>query len=352
MLPISLMILATVLVMALIYPFAPALFFAAVLSGALFPTTTRLQRRLWGKRKLAAAVVTLVILLAFVVPLGGVTAGVVKLVSDGITWLREILESQGIHGLLERLPGPLESMAERVLVSLPDDGASLEELPTSQGGKAAAAVGGVLAATTHAVVQAALFLVALYFLLLDGNRLVAFLDNALPFRRMHLRELLGDFRRASIAVMVSTIATAGIQTVVAAIGFFVARAPQMLFLTLATFFLALIPAIGAASVPVAVGLLLLFTGHYIGGSFLIGWGILVVAMVDNIVKPYLIKGGIELHGAVVFFALLGGLALLGATGLVAGPLIVVFFMSTIRIAEREREDERAPHLIVPDAKTT
>jgi predicted PurR-regulated permease PerM len=320
-----------------------------VLAGALFPTTTKLAHKLWGKRKVAAGLLTLVVLLAFVVPLGGVTAWVVKLIGDGVTYLREILESQGIHGVLDRLPGPLESIAERVLATMPDEGASLEELPTAQGGKAAAAVGGVLAGTAHAVLQAALFLVAFYFLLLDGGRLVRFLDSALPFRRMHLRELLGDFRRASIAVMVSTIATAGIQTIVAAVGLFVARAPQVLFFTLATFFLALIPAVGAASVPIAVGVLLLFTGHWLGGTFLIGWGVLVVGLVDNVVKPYLIKEGIELHGAVVFFALLGGLALFGATGLVAGPLIVVFFMSTIRIAEREREDERAPHLVVPDS---
>jgi predicted PurR-regulated permease PerM len=54
-----------------------------------------------------------------------------------------------------------------------------------------------------------------------------------------------------------------------------------------------------------------------------------------VVKPFLIRGGIELHGAVVFFALLGGLAYFGPVGLVAGPLVVSFFLAVIRMWDRD-----------------
>ena len=60
------------------------------------------------------------------------------------------------------------------------------------------------------------------------------------------------------------------------------------------------------------------------------WGFLVVGLIDNVVRPLLIKGGVEMHGAVVFFALLGGLAAFGAVGLVAGPLVVAFFVAISR----------------------
>lgn len=334
-LPTALILVALVLVAFVIRPFAPALFLAAVLGGALFPFCTRLSRRMGGRRSLAAGLLTLLVVLAFVLPLGGATAFLVGMAADAVQWLRTILEERGLHGIVDRLPEPLQGLGEKVVDAMPDEGAAIEDLPSGQGGRAAAAVGGVLGATANALLQTAMFLVALFFFLLEGDRLVAFLDRQRPFKRIHVAELLRDFRRASVAVLVSAVATAGVQSVVALFGFVVARVPNVLFFALATFFLGLIPAIGAASVPVAVGVLLLVTGKYLAGAFLVGWGLLVVALVDNVLKPYLMKNGVELHGAVVFFALLGGLAAFGGIGLIAGPLIVVFFVSALKIYERE-----------------
>jgi predicted PurR-regulated permease PerM len=67
----------------------------------------------------------------------------------------------------------------------------------------------------------------------------------------------------------------------------------------------------------------------------------VVGLTDNLVKPYLIRGGVSIHGAVVFFALLGGLSVFGPIGLLLGPLIVAFFLSVIRIVRRDYPAEPA-----------
>jgi predicted PurR-regulated permease PerM len=61
----------------------------------------------------------------------------------------------------------------------------------------------------------------------------------------------------------------------------------------------------------------------------------VVGLVDNVVKPLIVKRGLQLHGAIVFFALLGGLAVFGAVGLVIGPLIVALFLALVRMHERD-----------------
>ena len=64
-----------------------------------------------------------------------------------------------------------------------------------------------------------------------------------------------------------------------------------------------------------------------------------MGLTDNVVKPYLIRGGLEMHGAVVFFSLLGGISYFGAVGLIAGPLVVSFFLAVLRMWDR---DEEAP----------
>ena len=61
----------------------------------------------------------------------------------------------------------------------------------------------------------------------------------------------------------------------------------------------------------------------------------VVGLVDNLVKPLLIKRGLEIHGAIVFFSLIGGLAMFGAIGLLLGPLFVSLFLAVVRMYHRD-----------------
>jgi predicted PurR-regulated permease PerM len=135
--------------------------------------------------------------------------------------------------------------------------------------------------------------------------------------------------------VVSTIITSLVQAGAALVGYYIARVPNPVFFAAVTFFIAFIPAVGAASVCLVAALLLLLTAHPYSALFLAIWGLTVVALVDNIVKPYLIKGGMEMHGAIVFFSLVGGIAAFGAAGLLVGPLIVTLFLALLRMYDRD-----------------
>jgi predicted PurR-regulated permease PerM len=65
------------------------------------------------------------------------------------------------------------------------------------------------------------------------------------------------------------------------------------------------------------------------------WGVVVVGLVDNIIKPLLIRAGMEMRSAVVFFALIGGLGAFGPIGLIIGPLVVALFLALLRIYRRD-----------------
>jgi predicted PurR-regulated permease PerM len=154
------------------------------------------------------------------------------------------------------------------------------------------------------------------------------------------RELLAAFKRVSLMVIVSTVITAAVQAVAALAGYLIAGVPHPIFFTLVTFFVAFVPAIGATSVCLAAALLLFVTGHPYMAIFLAVWGLAVVGLVDNVVKPLLIKRGMELHGAVVFFSLIGGLAAFGPIGLLLGPLSVAFFLALVRMYHRDFSPQR------------
>jgi predicted PurR-regulated permease PerM len=331
---VILVVVAVALALLLVKPIWQALFLAAVLAAALRPLMEWLSRKLRGRRNAAAAIMTVSVVLAGVIPVAGLTAVLVGQVADGVRWLREAMASEGVWGLIQRLPAPAQDAARRILDALPDPQHGFQEL-AGRSSQAAAAVGGVLAATGTALFQTAMMLIALFFFLTDGRGLVEWIDRRVPMRPGQFRTLMDDFRKTSVSVLVSTLGTAAIQTVVAVVGYVIARAPNVTFLALVTFVLALIPAVGAAAVVIAVGLLLLATGKTLAGVFLVVWGAAVVSIADNVARPFLLKGGMELHGGVVFFALIGGLATFGGIGLLVGPLVLTFLVAALNLYRRE-----------------
>jgi predicted PurR-regulated permease PerM len=328
-------IIALALLALIIQPFAAALFIAAVIAGAISPWYERLAARLKGRRQIAAGLTSAGILLIVVLPLASISVVLANEVAAGANYVRNTLRSEGVQGLVNDLPRPLRALAQKVMTRLPQDQGDLQDLTQKQSGRAAAAVGGVLSATWDVVIQLVMMLIAFFFFLVDGPQLVDWFEDVMPLGRGQTRRLLAEFRHVSVAVIVSSVATAAIQAAVALVGYLIARVPNPFFFTIVTLIVALVPAVGAGSVVLAAAVIMYLGGHSYAALFLVLWGILAVGLIDNVVKPFLIRGGIELHGAVVFFALLGGLAYFGPVGLIAGPLVVSFFLAVIRMWDRD-----------------
>ncbi|WP_224249614.1 AI-2E family transporter [Hyalangium gracile] len=336
---IGLILLSIVLVLLVISPFFEAFFLAAVLAGAFFGMQTWLTKRLWGRSGLAAGIISLGIVLALLVPLAALTAFIVSQVIEGVNFISTLIQQRGLEGLLAYVPGPFKDSAARMLERFQSGSAgmwqTLQEQLSARGAVAAQTVGGVVAATGSMIFQAVMMLIALYFLLVDGKRLVEWLESVSPLKRGQTTELLTEFRRVTRSVLVSTLATAGVQAVAALVGYLITGVPVPIFFAAVTFFFALIPAVGAAAVCVAAALVLLATGHPVAAIVLAAWGIIVVGLSDNVIKPLLAKRGMHMHGVIVFFALLGGLSVFGPIGLLLGPLSVAFFLAVVRIYERD-----------------
>jgi predicted PurR-regulated permease PerM len=365
---IALILLSLFLLALVVRPFAEALFFAAVLTGALYPLHRRLARKLarlfrprgpvllargtarFGahtdeRRALSAGILCFAVVLALLMPVGGIAAFAIKESVHGVRFVAETVRSEGVTGLIGHLPEPLENGVNTLLERMPGEeqelDAMLQRQASAQTGKAARAVTDALAATGTALLQSALMLIAMYFLLVDGAELVSWLEQISPLAPGQTTELLQEFRKVSAAVLVSSLATAGLQALVAFVGYLIARVPHPVFFATVTFFFAFVPALGAGGVALAVSLLLVLLGHPWAALFLALWGVLIVGLVDNIVKPLLVKRGMSMHGGLVFFALLGGLAAFGSVGLIAGPLTVAFFLALVRIYQRDYGGARA-----------
>lgn len=338
-----LLLVATILVALVAKPIITGLFIAAVLTGVLWPLHERLTHKLHGRRNLSALIWVFAVVVVLLGPTVAFSTVAIKEAIAGYHFLSSALKSEGVEGLVARLPDWLERMARFALEHLPVvEGGGLADKVGAQSGKAAAAVAATISATGAIVFQAVMMLIALYFLLLEGDVFVAWLDDLLPLAPGQTRELLVEFKRTSFAVIVSTGVTAGVQAAAALIGYLIARVPHPFFFAGVTFFVAFIPAVGAGAVGLVAALVLFATGHPYAAIFLALWAMLVVGLVDNLIKPILIKRGMEMRGAVVFFSLIGGLAAFGSVGLLLGPLVVSFFLALLRLYERDFKAAKGP----------
>jgi predicted PurR-regulated permease PerM len=335
-----LLIGTTVLVAVVVRPIVSALLIAVVLAAVLWPLHMRLSRWLGKRRQLSASLIAIAVLLLLAVPMIAMSAFVVDEASRGIEFISETVRSDGVTGLIEELPPPARKVVREGLELLPRrEAARLDETVkrevAERGESAAVVVGAAVAATWELLFQSAMMLIAFFFLLLQGDEAVDWIESVSPLRENQTRELLIEFKHVAYALVVSTVVTSAVQALAALIGYLITSVPAPLFFTAITFVIAFIPAIGAASVCQFAALLLLATGHSYAALFLSLWGFIVVALVDNAVKPYLIKNEIEMPGGVVFFALIGGMVAFGGVGLLIGPLATAFFITLVRMYRRD-----------------
>ncbi|MFK7743083.1 MAG: AI-2E family transporter [Planctomycetota bacterium] len=367
--------LSTTLLTLIVAPFAASFFAAAVLAGVMHPLQLGLEKRLGGRAGLAALLLTVGLTVLAVGPLAGLCIFVAQQGTAIYQSCAAVYRSEGIQGLVDQLPEALQQPANWIRDHWPGSaeaaggasgivsGAAADPAAAdAAAGTAAAgasAAGGLLSGTNVAtatdvvtavvhglgsvLLDLAILVVTLFFLLQQGRHLVDWCVRVLPLSDGEARRLVGEFRDVTRAVFVATIATAFLQTLIALIGYLIAGISYLPIVLLLTFVCAVIPVVGAAMVVLAAGAVLWLDGSAGYGIFLIIWGLLPVGLSDNIAKPWLAQGKLRLPGPVVLFAMLGGVVVFGAFGIVAGPLIIAFFLASLRLLQKEG--------VVPSAAT-
>lgn len=178
--------------------------------------------------------------------------------------------------------------------------------------------------------------VALYFFLLDGPRMLETIKGLSPIDDGHEEELILEFNRVSRAVVIATLLSAIAQGILAGIGFYFVGMDSVFLLTLLTACFALVPFAGAAAVWVPVCLWLYFVdGNFWGAIGLGVYGVAIVSMADNFIKPYILHGQSNLHPLLALLSVLGGVAALGPIGILIGPMVVAFLQTLLNILRRE-----------------
>ena len=314
----------------LLTPFYEAIVWSAILAVLFAPLQRRLSARLGERPSLAAVITLLVILLMVILPLALIATTFVRELRMAYTMFQA--GELEISAFLERLRDILPAWATRQLEELDlSDVRGIRE----QVGAGLARAGQFLAKRSLAIGENTFFfalnvfvmLYLLFFLLRDGGSVARRLRDAIPLQPELQGLLAGKFAEVVRATIKGSVVVAIVQGTLGGLIFWILGIHAALLWGVVMTFLSLIPAVGAGLVWAPAALYFLVTGGYWQGIVLVAFGVLVIGLVDNILRPILVGKSTRMPDYLVLVSTLGGISVLGVSGLVTGPLVAALFIA-------------------------
>jgi predicted PurR-regulated permease PerM len=325
-----LLAIVTVAFIWVLLPYYGAIFWGTILAIVFAPLHRRLLARMRGRPNLAAFTTLMIIILMVIIPLILITgsllqegASIYKRLDTGELNLGDYFEK-----IMSALPPSLHEMLIRFGVG---DIFSLREKLSAgalQGSKflATQAVN-VGQNTFEFLIGMGIMLYLLFFLLRDGAQLARQSKQLIPLSDDHQQHLFRKFATVVRATVKGNIAVAATQGALGGLMFWFLGIQGALLWGVLMAFLSLLPAVGAALIWVPVAVYFLVTGAIWEGVALTLFGVLVIGLVDNILRPLLVGKDTKIPDYVILISTLGGLAVFGLNGFVIGPLVAALFIA-------------------------
>jgi predicted PurR-regulated permease PerM len=319
----------------ILWPFYGAILWATVIAILFAPLHRRLSRSVGKRRNLAALATLAIIVVMVIVPLTLIAALLLEETSSVYARIRsgELSFGRYFQQIFDALPPwatsvmdrfgltHLEAVQERMSAGLMKSSEFLARRAIDIGQN-----------TFDFIVSLFVMLYLLFFLLRDGDELTRRIKQAVPLRAEQQRALFGKFIIVIRATVKGNIVVAVLQGALGGLIFwFLGIHAPVLWAALMAL-LSLLPAVGAGLVWLPVAIYLLATGALWQGVLLIAYGVLVIGLVDNVVRPVLVGKDTEMPDYVVLVSTLGGIAIFGLNGFVIGPVIAAMFMAAWEIS--------------------
>lgn len=174
----------------------------------------------------------------------------------------------------------------------------------------------------HVVASLIVFFFLLFFVLRDGPALVEAVRRFTPLRERSKDRLLALVGRRTRAIVLGTFLVSVLQGVASGIGWWVFGFPAPFFWGFVITLVAVLPFGAPFLILVPASILAIVQGDLWQGIGLLAYSIVVVGLIDDLVRPWVVGRHSGIHPAIVLVGTLGGLVVFGASGFVLGPLLL------------------------------
>jgi predicted PurR-regulated permease PerM len=305
-------------------PFVPALVWALTLAVMGAPVERFLRRRT-GSPGLAAGSTLLLCAIGVVIPVITVASALLNEIIAGAGTYGALFSGSGLAELQQTFP------RLAALVSGVPQWLDLQQVVQFLAAQLGRWSGALVQQSANGMFTLLLTFYFLFYLLRDRDRALAALRGLLPLTHGEFDELIEKTSQTVFASVYATAAVAVLQGLLGGLMFWWLGLPAPVFWGVVMGLLAIVPFLGAfvVWVPVAMGLAL--SGNWLEAVVLTVWGTVVVGLIDNILYPILVGKRLSLHPMLSFIAIIGGLLLFGAHGIVLGPLTFATAQAVLHI---------------------
>lgn len=342
----------------LVWPYLDVLLFALVTATVSWPLQDALSERMASVGLLrstlgrvggiplwSALLVSLFVFLVVFAPLTAILLSFVRQAIGVVQMGAEWVSSGRLDALLADARKDVQAMLDGfapIQGMLPEDtdpvsmvAGPLREGVSSGLGALSNVLPRLLGGVATGIIDAILFVFTVVTLLAEGPRLLGFFYRLSPLDDRYEARLVGVFREFAINMVIGSFATAAAQGVAASLGFWFFGVPNALFFGVLTAIGSFVPVIGTGIIVVPA---VLYVGAQVGTYEALGllvYAVVVIGSVDNLLRPLFMRGSSAIHPLLIFIAVFGGMAWMGVTGVLVGPVLVAFFLALNRIHDEE-----------------
>jgi predicted PurR-regulated permease PerM len=353
--PVAFAILTAILLVLcalLAWPFLPALAWGVALAVIAWPLQTWMSNRA-ASRSLTAALTTAVVVVVIVVPGLAVAYHLANEATSATEQMRGQAVQTTIRGKMAETPALSGVVGWMDRVGVDIDG-EVRALVAGYTQNASALVRGSL----MGIVQFAIAMFILYYMLRDREQLVRRVEGLLPMTRQEADRVLEGTAASVHANLRANLVTSLVASVGGGVMFWLLGLPSPVTWGAVMFFLSLLPMLGTWLVWIPAAVYLALVGQAVSAAILLAWGVAFSILVDNLLYIRIAGDRMRLHQVPALLSFLGGLAVFGVSGIILGPAILAATTAVLDVwhrratgetAERaaEAQNEAEPNLVSP-----
>ncbi len=322
-----------------LWDFATDLVIGFLLAGVCRPLYLRTLQGVRGRAWLAAALITTLVAVAVAIPTVYLIASLSQQAGVAFRLLQSALASDDVHAAL-RGEGWVGSRVQRVFELF-----GMEYSPDTVRAAASKAASGIASSLSNQLNAAvsnvlgvfyhfAMMLVVVYYGLLDGPAVKRRVFDLSPLPDEEEELIVQKFKDVGIAILLGNGVASLLQGALGGLAMWAAGLATPMFWGAIIAVFAFLPLIGTNIVVIPATLFLIFDQRWFAAIAFFAFTNLQGVFIDNIVKTKLMGSRMQMHTLLLFLALLGGISAFGFAGLLYGPLIAAFFVTTVELYER------------------
>ena len=336
--------LITVALVVVVWPFASPLLWAALAAIMFQPLNRRLLPLCKDSANRAAFAALLIITFAVVLPALWIGTMIVEQAAELFLAFRdnELDVSAWFSKIFDALPTTIQASLNNsgfgTINSLLDRTQDFARESTGVIARQAVVIGG---SALSFVLSFGVGLYVTFFLLRDGPRIGQSVVAALPMPTKIAGQLAEKFLSIVRATIKGSVVVGLVQGALGAITFWIVGMPSVMLLGLLMAVFSLLPALGPAIVWIPVAAYLLAIGEIWQGVVVIASGVFIIGMADNVLRPILVGRDTGIPDWIILITTLGGISLLGLSGIVVGPLVAGLFLAGWALSRDSTPDNTA-----------